>query len=91
MLIKNVDFCSSMNNTIKKWVFLILLSVIWGSSYILIKKGLIGLTPLQLGSVRILMTTIILSIFGWKQLKKIPKPAWSWVVITGLFGTFFPS
>ena len=91
MLIKNVDFCSSMNNTIKKWVFLILLSVIWGSSYILIKKGLIGLTPLQLGSVRILMTTIILSIFGWKQLKKIPKPAWSWVVFTGFFGTFFPS
>ena len=80
-----------MSNTIKKWTFLILLSIIWGSSYILIKKGLIGLTPLQLGSVRILMTTIILSVFGWKQLKKIPKSAWSWVVFTGFFGTFFPS
>ena len=91
MLIKIVDFCSSMNNTIKKWTFLILLSTIWGSSYILIKKGLIGLTPLQLGSVRILMTTIILSIFGWKQFNKIPKSAWSWLVFTGFFGTFFPS
>ena len=39
-----------------------------GSSYILIKKGLIGLSPLQLGSVRILMTTIILIIVGWKKL-----------------------
>jgi drug/metabolite transporter (DMT)-like permease len=65
--------------------------MIWGSSYILIKKGLVGLTPLQLGSVRILVTTIILSIFGWKKLNKIPPPAWKWIVFTGFFGTFFPS
>jgi len=80
-----------MTHTFKKWLYLIVLSIIWGSSYILIKKGLIGLTPLQLGSIRILMTTIILSIFGWEQLKKIPLPAWKWVVFTGFFGTFFPS
>jgi len=80
-----------MQNELKKWVYLIILSLIWGSSFILIKKGLIGLTPLQLGSVRIIMTTIILSIFGWKELKKISKSTWPWVIFTGYFGTFFPS
>ena len=80
-----------MKITIKKWVYLFILSIIWGSSYILIKKGLVALTPLQLGSIRILMTTLILSLFGWKQLKKIPIKAWKWIVITGFFGTFFPS
>jgi drug/metabolite transporter (DMT)-like permease len=80
-----------MGNEIKKWVYLILLSLIWGSSFILIKKGLIGLTPLQLGSVRIIMTTIILSIFGWKELKNISKSTWPWIIFTGYFGTFFPS
>ena len=80
-----------MTNTIKKWVYLITLSIIWGSSYILIKKGLVGLTPLQLGSTRIIMTTVILMIFGWKQLQKIPKNAWKWIILTGFFGTFFPS
>lgn len=80
-----------MTITIKKWVYLITLSIIWGSSYILIKKGLVGLTPLQLGSTRIIMTTIILMIFGWKQLQKIPKNAWKWIILTGFFGTFFPS
>ena len=80
-----------MTITIKKLVYLITLSIIWGSSYILIKKGLVGLTPLQLGSTRIIMTTVILMIFGWKQLQKIPKNAWKWIILTGFFGTFFPS
>ena len=80
-----------MTATFKKWFYLIVLSLIWGISYILIKKGLVGLTPLQLGSVRILMTTVILAIFGWKQLKKIPLSSWKWIVFTGFFGTFFPS
>lgn len=80
-----------MTATFQKWFYLIVLSLIWGSSYILIKKGLVGLTPLQLGSVRILMTTVILAIFGWKQLKKIPLSSWKWIVFTGFFGTFFPS
>ena len=80
-----------MTITIKKWVYLFTLSIIWGSCYILIKKGLVGLTPLQLGSTRIVMTTVILMTFGWKQLRKIPKEAWKWIILTGFFGTFFPS
>lgn len=80
-----------MSISVKKWVYLFLLSLIWGSSYILIKKGLIGLTPLQLGSIRIVMTTGILLLLGWKQLKQIPRAAWKWIAITGFFGTFFPS
>ena len=80
-----------MQVSIKKWLYLLVLSLIWGSSYILIKKGLLGLTPLQLGSTRILMTTFILSILGCKQLKNIPKESWKWIIFTGYFGTFFPS
>ena len=80
-----------MNLSIKKWFYLIILSIIWGSSYILIKKGLVGLDPLQLGSLRIIITTIILSIFGWSKLSKIPKGSWKWIALTGYFGTFFPT
>ena len=80
-----------MSITLKKWVYLITLSIIWGSSYILIKKGLVGLSPLQLGSIRIIWTTLMLSVFGLKHLKKIPSKAWKWIIITGFFGTFFPN
>ena len=79
-----------MSITFKKWSYLLLLSIIWGSSYILIKKGLVGLTPIQLGSFRILFTTIILLLFGVDKLKKLTKNQWKWLVHTGFYGTFFP-
>lgn len=80
-----------MSIQLKKWIYLIILSLIWGSSYILIKKGLIGLTPIQLGSFRILMTTIILSFVGIKYLKGLGYIQWKWLIFTGFVGTFFPS
>ena len=33
-----------MNNQQQKWFYLIILSIVWGSSFILIKKASIGLT-----------------------------------------------
>jgi len=75
----------------KKWLYLLLLSLIWGSSFILIKKGLIGLTQLQLGSLRIVMTSIILFSVGLRRLKEINRPQWTWITLSALFGTFFPA
>lgn len=80
-----------MSDNNKKWVYLILLSIIWGSSYILIKKTLIGVSPLQLGSLRVIFTTMVLFILGFSSLKKIPKDKWKWIVLTGYIGSFFPS
>jgi drug/metabolite transporter (DMT)-like permease len=80
-----------MSNRNKKWLYLAILSLVWGSSYILIKKTLIGLTPLQLGSLRIIFTTIILLFIGFSSLKKIPKNKWKWIFLTGYIGSFFPS
>ena len=80
-----------MSNNNKKWIYLILLSIIWGSSYILIKKTLLGVSPLQLGSLRVIFTTIVLFIMGFSSLKKIPKDKWKWIILTGYIGSFFPS
>lgn len=74
-----------------KWVYLIVLSLIWGSSFILIKKGLIGLTPIQLGAIRIIFTAFFLFIVGFKRIKSIDLRDWKWIVLTGLLGTFFPA
>ena len=79
-----------MNTNNLKWIFLIILSVVWGSSFILIKKGLLGLTAYQLGSVRIIFTSIFLFIVGFSSLKKIQKKDYKWIVITSFLGTFFP-
>ena len=62
-----------MNIGVRKWGTLIILSIIWGSSYILIKKGLTGLTPVQLGSLRMIITAILIVPFSINKLKNIPK------------------
>lgn len=80
-----------MPHSALKWVYLVVLSIIWGSSFILIKKGLIGLSPLQLGSLRILFTAFFLLLIGAKSLKKVKRPAWKWLIISGFLGTFFPA
>lgn len=73
-----------------KWIYLILLSLVWGSSFILIKKGLIGLTPLQLGSFRIIFASLFLIIVGFKSLLKLKRKQWKIIAITGFIGSFFP-
>ena len=75
----------------KKWVYLIVLSIIWGSSFILIKKGLIGFTPMQLGALRILISGFFVFLFGFHTLKKITRKQWKWIIVSGFLGTFFPA
>ena len=80
-----------MNKIQYKWVYLVLLSLIWGSSFILMKKALLGLTPVQVGALRILITSFFLLLIGFKSLKKIKKEQWKYVFYSALLGTLFPS
>ena len=74
-----------------KWGYLLLLSLIWGSSFILIKKGLVGLTAFQLGSLRIIFAALFLLVIGFRSLIKIPHHQWKYIALTSLFGTFIPA
>ena len=80
-----------MNLNLRKWGTLIILSVIWGSSYILIKKGLTGLTPVQLGSLRVIITTVLIAPIGYNKIKHIPKNKMKWVAVSAFVGSFFPA
>lgn len=80
-----------MNIEQKKWFYLFLLALTWGSSFILIKKGLLGLSPFQLGSLRTVLSSVFIFSIGFKSLKTIETHHWKWIVITGFIGTFFPS
>ncbi|MDB4601013.1 DMT family transporter [Flavobacteriaceae bacterium] len=78
-----------MENKNLKWIYLLILSFVWGSSYILIKKALIGLSPLQVGSLRTIISTVLLLAIGYSSLKSIPRDKWKWILITGLI-SFIP-
>jgi drug/metabolite transporter (DMT)-like permease len=74
-----------------KWGYLLLLSLVWGSSFILIKKGLVGLSAIQVGSLRIIFAALFLLLIGFKSLSKIPRGKWKFIAMTSLLGTFFPA
>lgn len=80
-----------MNSKQTKWFFLVFLALIWGSSFILIKRGLVGLTPYQLGAFRIIFAGLFLLSIGFNSLKSIPKHKWKYIALTALFGTFIPA
>lgn len=80
-----------MKSNQTKWVYLIILALIWGSSFILIKRGLIGLSPLQLGSLRIIFAAFFLLLIGFKSLVKIPRFQWKYIALTATLGTFIPA
>ena len=76
---------------LNKWFYLISLSLIWGSSFILIKKALVGLEADQLGSLRIIFSSIIIILIAWKRLSKINRLEWKWITISAFLGSFFPA
>ena len=78
-------------NIEKKWLYLLGLSLIWGSSFILIKKSLIGLSPLQVGSLRIVFSSIIIFLIGFNKIKTIQKDKWKWIAVSAIIGTFLPA
>jgi len=79
-----------LKNIDQKWIYLIILSFIWGSSFILIKRSLVGYTPLQVGGLRIVFASLLLFVLGYRSLKTLSKVDWKWVVIAGLCSSFFP-
>jgi len=74
-----------------RWFYLSILALVWGSSFILMKKALIGLKPIEVGALRILITAAVLLLVGYKSLYTIKKHHWWYIFLTAILGTFFPA
>jgi drug/metabolite transporter (DMT)-like permease len=80
-----------MKSKNSKWYILLILAVVWGSSFILMKKGLDGgMNPYQLGAYRIVFTSGFLLLIAGKELVKINSTKIKYVILAGLLGNFFP-
>lgn len=69
---------------------LLLISLIWGSSFILIKKSLLTFTPYQLISIRLGLSGLIFLPFVIYKRKEIPWKSWKYFVMIGYIGTLIP-
>ena len=80
-----------MSGKLINWGLFTILSVIWGSSFILMKAGMNTLTPYDVASIRILSAGVVLIPFARKALLQIPRNKLALVILSGLLGSFFPA
>jgi drug/metabolite transporter (DMT)-like permease len=73
------------------WIALVILSLIWGTSYILMKKGLESFSPYQVGALRIVITFVCLLPVALKHFRYLNKYNILSIIIIGLFGSVIPA
>lgn len=73
------------------WVLLIGLSLVWGSSFILIKKGLVVYSAGEVGAIRVMAACLFLLPIAIPRLGQINKRHWKLLFLCGLLGNFFPA
>lgn len=65
--------------------------MIWGSSFILIKRGIEAFSPLQVGAFRLMMAGIVLLPIFIIWLPKAKKKNYGWFFLSGLLGNGLPA
>ena len=79
-----------MNPEKEKWILLALLSIIWGSSFILIKKSLEHFNPYEVGALRVLIAGLVLLPVAIMNIRKFPKKNLKWLLLAAITGNFIP-
>lgn len=73
------------------WLVLTVLSLIWGTSYILMKKGLESYSSIQIASLRVFITFLCLFPIALKNIKKISRKNILSLSIIGFLGSAIPA
>jgi drug/metabolite transporter (DMT)-like permease len=76
---------------LKNWLLFILLSLIWGSSFILMKESARQLTGIQIGAIRIFSAGVCFFPFAVFHIRKIPRKQLLPVILSGLLGNLIPA
>src|SRR6185436_7852442 len=80
-----------MNTKYLSYTLIFILAVIWGSSFILMKKGLEVFRWDQVGSIRMAISFLVLLPFIIGKTKQIKKADWKFIALSGLLGNGIPS
>jgi len=73
------------------WIILLTLSLIWGSSFILMKRGLDVFSFQQVAALRLLIAFLFIASFTITKIFKIPKKYWGYLILCGYLGNGIPA
>lgn len=80
---------SKLNST--NVLLVIALTLVWGSSYILMKKALVVFSPVQMAALRITLSFLFTIPFLYKAITTIPTKQFPKITLVGLLGTGIPA
>lgn len=80
-----------MNNRLFNWLIFSALAFIWGSSFILMKEGLIKLNAFEVASIRIVTAGVVLLPLAIKYFSRIPKNKLFIIFMSGVQGSLLPA
>jgi len=93
---KNANWINHMAHndtpTLKNWLSLLLLILLWGTSFMFTAVSLESFSPLAIVSLRVLIAAIILTLFMYAKGWRLPvEPlAWGVFLLLGLAGNLLP-
>ncbi len=82
---------SPSHHNLQNWILVALLTVIWGTSYILIKKSLLGFTATELACLRISISGLVALPFALRGIKTISRDKYFTILLIGIFGSGAPA
>lgn len=88
-LLQNIK--SSLAKDGQNWLILLILSMFWGSSFILIKKALIVFSPHEVGILRISISGLAFVPFVLWRWKYLRRKDLGFFILVGMTGTTIPS
>lgn len=80
-----------MKASASSWFILIVLSIVWGSSFILMKKGMEAFSSDEVAGLRISIAFLFLLPFYFKHSNINFKKNWKGLVLMGVFGNLIPA
>jgi drug/metabolite transporter (DMT)-like permease len=78
-------------NKTLSFLLISVLAVIWGSSFILMKRGLVVYTPVQIGCIRMAAAFLAMMPFVFVSFKKVKRNDWKFLAAAGILGNGIPS
>ena len=73
------------------WALLLILACIWGTSFILMKKGLVVFSAMELGAARVSVAALLLLPFALRHVGKVERSRFKWLALSGVIGTLIPA
>src|SRR5688572_19130791 len=80
-----------VNNNARALTLLILLALIWGTSFILMKRGLLVFSAGEVGSIRVAAASLFLLPIAILKLKDLSTRHYPMLFASGMMGIFFPA